>query len=268
VPAPAEEFPPPPVALANVYEGEANLSEYWVSEKLDGVRGYWDGAHLLTRGGHRIHAPDWFTADWPAVALDGELWLGRGKFAETSGIVRRQTPDDADWRRMRFMVFDLPGHDGSFDERLAALRTLLADLDVAWVRPVEQFRVSGPAELRARLKAVVAEGGEGLMLHRGDSHHRAGRGDDLLKVKLYRDAEARVVGHLPGKGKYEGMLGALVVERPDGLRFRLGTGFTDAQRRNPPPLGGWVTYRFNGFTKNGVPRFARFLRIRPGGDIE
>jgi DNA ligase-1 len=90
----------------------------------------------------------------------------------------------------------------------------------------------------------------------------------LLKVKLYRDAEARVVGHLPGKGKYEGMLGALVVERPDGLRFRLGTGFTDAQRRNPPPLGGWVTYRFNGFTKNGVPRFARFLRIRPGGDIE
>jgi len=57
-------------------------------------------------------------------------------------------------------------------------------------------------------------------------------------------------------------VGALLVERPDGLRFRLGSGLDDAQRAAPPPIGSLVTYRHNGHTRNGVPRFARFLRVR------
>ena len=110
---------------------------------------------------------------------------------------------------------------------------------------------------------VVKQGGEGLMLHRGASHYRAERNDDLLKLKPYQDAEARVVGHLPGKGKYAGMLGALEVETAEGLRFRLGSGLSDAERRAPPPLGCRVTYRYNGINeKTGTPRFARFMRIR------
>ncbi len=258
----AAEPTPPRLMLATEYAEGIQVSEYWVSEKLDGVRGHWDGAVLRTRGGHRVDAPAWYTAGWPAVAMDGELWIGRGRFEEVSSIVRSSSPDDMAWRAVWFMVFDLPGHGGAFEERVTAMRALLDEAGVSWLRPVEQFRVADPAELDARLAAIVAAGGEGLMLHHRHARYRAGRSDSLLKYKLYADAEARVVGYTPGRGRHEGMVGALIVERPDGLRFRLGSGLSDAMRAEPPPLGSWVTYRFNGVTSNGVPRFARFLRVR------
>ena len=257
------EFAPPPVMLANIYHADTKLADYWVSEKLDGVRGYWDGEKLLTRGGELISAPGWFTAGWPKIPMDGELWVGRGKFAETVSIVLRQTVDDAGWRKIRFMVFDLPAHPGIFTERNEALKTLLAGVALPWVRQVEQLKVADHVQLRATLDRVVKNGGEGLMLHRGVSLYRAERSDDLLKLKPYQDAEAKVVGHLPGKGKHSGMLGALLVETAAGVQFRIGTGFSDADRRNPPPLGSWVTYRFTGLNeKSGIPRFARFMRVR------
>jgi DNA ligase-1 len=257
----------PPLALANSFHAGIALDDYWVSEKFDGVRGYWDGAQLLTRGGERIHAPQWFTAGWPKIPLDGELWAGRGRFAQAVSAVRQAQPDDAAWRGMQFMLFDLPAHPGSFSERDAELERVVAAIRQPWVKHVEQFRVNSPAQLRAALARTVRRGGEGLMLHRGASLYLAGRSDDLLKYKPYQDAEARVVGHLPGKGKYAGMLGALEVETAAGLRFRLGAGLSDAERRDPPPLGCWVTYRHNGINDaTGIPRFARFMRIR--GDME
>jgi DNA ligase-1 len=252
--------------LAKVYDaeerGEADLSAYWVSEKYDGIRAYWDGHELLTREGNVIHAPMWFVAGWPPDALDGELWIGRGRFEEVASTVRDLKPDDAAWRRVRYMVFDLPAHPGPFTKRLAALKTLLANLSVPWLEFVPQVKVADRAALQRKLQDVVAAGGEGLMLHLGNSLYRGGRSDDLLKFKPLADAEARVIAYLPGKGKYRGLLGALVVQRPDGLRFRLGSGFTDDQRRHPPPIGSWVTYSYQGLTEKGVPRFARFVRVR------
>jgi DNA ligase-1 len=256
---------PPPVMLPEVHHAgdPIDVSAYWISEKLDGVRGRWDGEKLCTRGGHRINVPAWFTANWPDVPLDGELWIGRGRFAEVSGVVRAGDPDDPRWHDVHFMVFDLPAHGGPFDARVMRMRTLLDNPDIPWLRPIRQFRLKTVAQLDARLKQIESAGGEGLVLQRHDALYEAGRSDTLLKYKPYDDAEARVIGYTPGEGKYEGMMGSLIVERPDGLRFRLGTGFTDAQRADPPPIGSWVTYRYNGFTVNGVPRFARFLRIRP-----
>ena len=253
---------PPPVMLATSYEAGVDVQAYWVSEKLDGVRGRWDGRRLWTRGGHEIDAPGWFTAGWPRVPMDGELWMGRGRFDEVSGVVRARDADDTDWRRVKFMVFDLPAHGGPFQARVLHMRSLLDDADIAWLQPVRQFQVGDVAELDGRLDRIVDAGGEGLMLHHRDALYHAGRSDDLLKYKPYQDAEALVVGHTAGRGKYRGMLGALIVERADGLRFRLGSGFTDAQRADPPARGSYVTYRFNGLTGNGVPRFARFLRVR------
>lgn len=237
LPTPLFAGEPPPLMLANAYRNEITLAEYRVSEKLDGMRGYWDGHRLLTRGGEVIRAPSWFTASWPDTPLDGELWISRGQFAQTVSIVRQQTPDDAAWRKLRFMVFDLPAHPGTFDERNAALRQIVDRVGQPWLQQVAQFSVADRNELQTLLKRVVKQGGEGLMLHRGSSLYRAERNDDLLKLKPYLDAEARVVAHLPGKGKYADMLGALEVESPEGLRFRLGAGFTDAERRAPPPLG-------------------------------
>lgn len=251
-----------PVMLANSYRAGIDLSAYWVSEKYDGLRAYWDGERLLTRGGEVIHAPAWFVAGWPGVPLDGELWAGRGRFAEAVSTARTQQPDDAAWRKMRFMVFDLPSHGGVFDQRLPALRRTVASIDKPWVLAVPQEKVKSHAELQQRLQAIVQAGGEGLMLHRGASLYRAERNDDLLKLKLHDDAEAKVVAHLPGKGKHAGRLGALLVETSDGIRFRLGSGFTDAERETPPVVGSWVTYRYRGFNDSGIPRFATFLRVR------
>ena len=260
--ASAGEAGAPPLLLANAYREDVALDRYWVSEKLDGVRAYWDGERLRSRKGNPINAPPWFVAHFPRVPLDGELWMGRGAFERLSGAVRRQRPDDAQWREIRFMVFDLPSSPATFDRRLQRLREMFETVASPYVALVEQFRVAGRAELMERLERVVADGGEGLMLHRGSSLYAAGRSDDLLKLKTHEDAEAVVIGHLPGKGRLTGMLGALLVETPEGLRFRLGTGFSDEERRNPPPLGTTVTYKHHGRTRNGVPRFASFLRIR------
>ena len=213
----------PALLLARPWQSGTDLADWWVSEKYDGVRGFWDGSALRTRGGERIAAPPWFTAGWPATPLDGELWAGRGGFEQAQSTVARQSPDDAAWRRLRYMVFDL----------------------------------------QALLREVVGGGGEGLMLHRGSSHYRAGRCDELRKLKPHDDAEARVIAHLPGRGRHAGRLGALWVQTPEGRRFALGSGFTDAQRADPPPVGSWVTYRHRGVHPgSGLPRFASFLRVR------
>ena len=260
--APWADAAPPALMLADVYRRGMPLDGYWVSEKFDGVRGYWDGKQLWTRGGERVVAPDWFTAPMPNTPLDGELWAGRGRFNLAVSTVRSQTPNDAAWREMRFMVFDLPAQPGSFDARLAALKKLLPITSAPWVVPVAQQRAGTHAELQALLDKTVKLGGEGLMLHRGGSVYRGDRNGDLLKFKPYDDAEARVVAHLPGKGRHAGRLGALLVEMPSGQRFKLGGGFTDAQRGDPPPVGAWVTYRYNGKNPGGLPRFARFMRVR------
>ena len=252
----------PALLLANVYRPGMPLADYWVSEKYDGVRGYWDGHSLRTRGGETVAAPAWFTAGWPATPMDGELWAGRGRFAHAQSTTRQQQPDDAAWRQMRFMVFDLPAHGGVFDERLRALKALVASIQQDWVQAVPQQRVATDAALQALLQRTVRAGGEGLMLHKGSSLYRSGRSDDLIKLKTHDDAEALVVGHLPGKGKHAGRLGALLVEMPTGQRFKLGAGLTDADRNQPPPLGSWVTYRYRGTHDGGLPRFASFVRVR------
>lgn len=253
---------PPSLMLATTYEAGIDVSDYWVSEKLDGVRGRWDGAVLRTRGGHLVEPPGWFTANWPKLPMDGELWMGRGRFSEVSGVVRSIQAGDRAWRQVQFMVFDLPASTEPFGTRVLRMRTVLAQADIAWLQPVAQVRVADARELDERFEAVVAAGGEGLMLHHRRASYELGRSDDLLKHKPYQDAEAQVIGFTAGRGKYVGMLGALIVERPDGLRFRIGSGFSDEERAEPPPVGSHVTYRYNGLTVNGVPRFARFLHIR------
>lgn len=264
----AEERAAPALMQATVYRDDLGVpvSEFCVSEKLDGVRAFWDGAQLQTRSGLPIAAPVWFAAKFPRVALDGELWGGRGTFERTSGVVRSMTTQDAAWRELKYMVFDAPRLPGTFDVRLALLAQLVAQARLEWVSAVAQSRLDDSARLRAELRRVEALGGEGLMLHRGSALYSPGRSADLLKLKSFEDAEARVIGYVAGNGKYRDLVGALLVEREDGVQFRVGSGLSDTQRRAPPPIGSWITYAYNGFTGSGLPRFPRFLRIRPEAD--
>jgi len=217
---------------------------------------------LRFRSGLPIAAPAWFTAALPKTALDGELWLGRGRFDELSGIVRHQLPVDADWRSVRYMIFDLPGAAGVYSERSQHLSALVADARQPWLQMVAQQRVPSPAALQNLLQQTASEGGEGLVLHRANALWTPGRSEALRKLKLQPDEEARVVAHLPGKGRHAGRLGALLMEMPNGQRFALGTGLTDAQRADPAPVGSLVTYRYHDHTPRGLPKFASFLRVR------
>lgn len=262
IPVHASDSAAPPLLLARHYADRYDPADYLVSEKLDGVRAYWDGIQLRFRSGRQIHAPAWFTAPFPAQALDGELWMGRRSFERLSAAVRRQEPVDAEWKDVVYHLYELPGGEGSFSERIARLQTLAANAAVPWLQVLPQVRVKDHATLKRKLAQVVRDGGEGLMLHRADAMWQTGRSDVLLKMKPQHDAEATVVAHEQGQGKYRDMLGALVVMTPDGRRFRLGTGFTDAQRRQPPAIGSTVTYRYREMTGTGLPRFASFLRVR------
>lgn len=100
------------------------------------------------------------------------------------------------------------------------------------------------------------------MLRQPASAYESGRSTTLLKVKTFHDAEARVVEHLAGAGRHKGRLGALLVELPNGTRFSVGTGFSDAQRGSPPPIGSTITFRYQELTDGGVPRFPTFVRAR------
>ena len=251
----------PNLLLANVWNPSIDPTGWWMSEKYDGLRAYWDGQKLWSRKGNLIHAPDYFLVELPRdIALDGELWIGYGKFEETASIVRSETPDDR-WKRVHFMVFDAPQAKGTFEQRMQFLRETVLEGN-RFVRIVAQERCQGVAQLLAERDRVVRQGGEGLMLRQPESAYEPGRSPTLLKVKPYDDAEATVIAHEPGKGKFAGKLGALRVRTDDGREFSIGSGFTDAERESPPPVGTVITYRFQGLTAKGLPRFASYLRVR------
>jgi DNA ligase-1 len=255
----------PALLLAREAPAAPDPAGYLVSEKFDGVRALWDGHQLRFRSGAPVPAPASFLRQLPPQSLDGELWLGHGRFSELAGLVKRQGAREADWAGIRYQLFELPGAEGSFEARARALAALVDSLDAPALHAVPQERLAGRAALQARLRQVLAAGGEGLMLHRADASYAPGRGDALLKLKPQQDAEGVVVAHrLGAEGRMQGLLVALRLRLPEGREFLLGSGFSDALRRDPPPLGAVVTYRHRGWSAHGLPRFASFLRVDPG----
>lgn len=250
-----------PVQLATRYDGE-DVTDYLVSEKLDGIRAIWDGHQLTTRKGHRIHTPQGYTKDWPTVWLDGELWAGRQQFSKVQHTVLDQTPNAKAWQEVHYYVFDAPSSGRTFAQRARYYQSNLEALSLPHLKAIEQREIPSNQALYEWLNDVVGQGGEGLVLHRKDAEFKDGRSNALLKLKPYMDSEAIVVGYTQGKGKYQGLVGALVVKLKNGTRFRLGSGLSDAQRANPPKVGEVVTFTYQGFTQNGIPRFASFLRVR------
>ena len=251
----------PPLLLAESWDNAADLSDWWMSEKLDGVRAYWDGKQFLSRQGNLYHAPDWFIEGLPSVPLDGELWIDRKKFQRTVSIVRRQDKNDL-WNEVRFLIFDAPAATGGFEDRLAFLANMLAKNAVKFARQHPHERCKNLEALRAELRRIESLGGEGLMLRQPGSQYVAGRSTTLLKVKTFHDAEAIVVGHQAGAGRHKGRMGALLVRLPDGTDFSIGTGFSDRERENPPGVGATVTFRYQELSEAGVPRFPSWVGVR------
>jgi len=255
------EATPPPVLLAHVWENDVDLVGWWMSEKLDGVRAYWDGRRFLSRLGNEYIAPTWFTAGLPNAPLDGELWVGRKQFQRCVSIVRKHEAHD-EWREVRYLIFDAPAHKAPIEDRLQHIQETLARHKPAYAQYHSHEVCRGVDHMRQELRRVEALGGEGLMMRRPRSHYEVGRSHTLLKVKSFHDAEARVIGHQPGTGKHKGRLGALLVEMPNGTQFAVGTGLSDAERSSPPAIGSIITYRYQELSDGGVPRFPSYVGVR------
>ncbi len=251
----------PDVFLLKTYDGSQNVVGWVMSEKLDGVRGLWDGEHLRTRNGNVLHAPTWFTRDFPPFALDGELWTQRGDFENIVSIVRRKTPDER-WAQVSYRIFEVPNQAGGLLQRLAVLADYLAEHPVDHLGIIPQIRVKSASHLTRLLDEIVAGGGEGVVVRDPAQPYRTGRLPHALKVKRYLDAECVVRKILPGRGKYTGMMGALQCQMADGRMVAIGSGFSDKMRADPPPPGSVITFKYYGLSNQGNPRFPVFMRRR------
>jgi DNA ligase-1 len=259
---PGQKKEVPPLLLADPWAPDLDVTGWWLSEKLDGQRAYWDGKQFWSRYGNPIRPPDWFVAGLPAEPLDGEMWIGRGQFQRTSGLVRRQDRHEF-WKEIRYVIFDAPGQDREFEARLAFLQDVLRRQAPPYARALEHKLCQGKDHLFAELAEVQRLGGEGLMLRQPGSRYVAGRSATLLKVKTFHDAEARVLGYQAGKGRHKGRVGALCLRLSNGIEFEVGTGLSDAERANPPAVGSVITFKYQDLTDAGLPRFPVFVRVRP-----
>ncbi len=261
----------PDLLLLKQYEPGQNINGWLMSEKLDGVRAYWNGRQLMSRSGKQFAVPTWFTENFPPFELDGELWLGRNQFEQTISIVNKLTAHNG-WQGITYQVFELPNQVGGLLARMNVLNLYLTHFPAPYLRVVEQVEVSSESKLQVELQRILAMGGEGLVVRNPESLYHAGRSNEALKVKLKQDAECEIKGYTEGKGKYLDKVGALKCEivdgqftdltDPDDRLLKIGSGLTDLQRAEPPAIGAVITFQYIGLTKKGLPRFPVFLRVR------
>ncbi|KAG6890709.1 hypothetical protein C0995_005082 [Termitomyces sp. Mi166 len=272
----------PELLLASKWDVETgpDPTGWWILEKLDGVRTYYDGRDMISRLGNPFTPPKWFLEKLPKdVTLDGELFGGRGEFQSTVSIVK--TVNSPHWKNITFQIFDIPskGHL-SFEERIDILKKLFGpdgNYASGLVKVVEHEKAKSRQHVLDKLKEIESLGGEGLMLRKPASEYEGRRSGSLLKIKVsilvsrlslstdhfkrqtFYDAEAVVTGHVPGKGRHQGFTGALKCRMRSGKTFSVGTGLSDKQRKNPPKIGAIIIYRFQELTKDGIPRFPSYV---------
>ena len=253
------------IMLPQVYRDNIPVVGWLMSEKLDGVRGYWDGKQLLSKNGLNFHPPAAFIQDLPPFPLEGELWGGRESFEQTISIVKKQQAHNG-WLHLQFAIFDVPKEPGSFSSRIQKAERWFTTHPTQFAFVIPQKTITNPEQLQEELQRIEKLGGEGLIVRNPNALYHTGRSSDILKVKNYFDMEATVIDHIPGKGKHEGRLGSLLVEIPgknkEKIHFKIGTGFSDPIRRHPPPVGSIITFKYYGFYASGIPKFPSFIRIR------
>ena len=320
--------------LGQTYKpGKVSPAGWFISEKMDGIRCFWDGGisrglmaetvryantikdvnpqkatGLWSRTGKVIHAPDWWLNHLPDFPLDGELFLGRGKFQSTYSIVAKYTPTK-DWDLIDYRIFDSPPYHTFLTPRTIKVRdyefqvengcgypddgvktTWTFEMVWGWlqrqqfenevVQLTEQIRLpfdhfDAVKVMDQFLDLIVTKGGEGVILRKAVSFWVTQRSHSLLKHKPYHDAEATVLGYKFGEGKYEGMMGSLILKSENDKIFKI-SGFTDVERVIPGalgpgqevyegnhplfPIGSRVTYKYRELSDDGVPKEPRYFR--------
>ncbi|RDU72318.1 DNA ligase [Helicobacter aurati] len=282
---------------------ESHITEYLISEKLDGIRAIWDGKVMKTRNGKIIPAPTCWIKSFPPFPLDGELWTKRNDFENISSIVRQQKPTCKSWDRITYYVFDvippynfnkqlcqtpttkttknLPS-ECSLLGRLTKIQNYLDSHPHPHITVLQQEVVKSKKALYEKLRVVTNLQGEGLIIRKNYNPYQGGRNNENLKLKKRQDSECKIIGYVEGKGKLQGKMGAVICtqtkaslrqstsnnhnklsidSQTENISFKVGSGWNNTLRENPPKLGSIITYQYQGLTKNGIPRFPTFLRI-------
>ena len=234
-----------------------NINSWLMSEKLDGIRAYWNGKELLSKNGNKIYAPDWFIKDFPNFELDGELWTKRNDFENIQNIVLDKNPSEQ-WTQITYNIFEVPNAKGNFKERLKKIDNYLKDKPYKNIKIIPQLLCKNEEHLESYLQKLINKKAEGIIIKNPNLEYFTGRSDQILKVKKFEDDEGLVIA-LNYKNK---RFKSLVVKQKNGIIFNLGGGFSDKERLDPPKVGDLVSYKYYGFTKYGKPKFASFLRIR------
>lgn len=251
----------PDLFLLKTYDDSKDVVGWVMSEKLDGVRGFWDGESLKTRSGKNLNPPQWFIDGYPPFAIDGELWSRRGDFETISSIVRSTNAHDR-WKQITHNIFEVPNQSGGLLERLSVLERYLASNPIPHLKILKQTKVQSQQQLKDFLQQVLNNQGEGVVVRNPDTLYQTGRLSSALKVKRYFDTECIVLDTVEGKGKYRGMMGALLCQTEDGKHVRIGSGFKDKDRVNPPAIGSKITFKYYGFTNKGNYKYPVYLRSR------
>ena len=240
---------------------DQNVSGWLMSEKMDGVRAYWDGQKLISRGGVVFAAPTWFTEGFPPFAVGGEWWSKRGGFSKIVSVVKKQEPHEG-WKEIAFYAFDVPLESGGLVQRLVKLEYYLKLNQADYLHIAKQVTCKDNDDLQRFLSEVEQGGGEGVVVRNPDAKYVAKRDPNALKVKRFYDAECVVTALHPGEGKYKKVLGSLTCQNDEGVRFDIGSGFSDEERKNPPAIGTKITYKYKETTSNQKPRFPVYVRIK------
>ena len=246
----------PELLLLKTYKNQ-NISGWVMSEKLDGIRAYWNGKNLISRGGHIIHAPKWFIKDYPAFELDGELWSKRSDFENISSIVRDKIPSKA-WSEIKYYIFEVPNAKGGLLKRLNIARSYENNI----IKIIPQLRIKNRKHLQVFLHKIDKNGGEGVVLRDPNASYINKRTNKALKLKIFRDKECKVIAHNDGHGNFKGVLGSITCQLDNNITFKIGSGFSLKERNNPPSIGTIITFKYQKMTKYNKPRFPIFLRVR------
>lgn len=252
----------PDLFLLKTYDKNLDVIGWLMSEKLDGVRGFWDGEKLISRGGFILNPPKSWVTGFPNFAIDGELWTKRADFEGVSSIVRRKNPDNR-WKNVSFNIFEVPRQEGGISQRLKILQDYLQQYPSKTIKIIKQIPIKSKQQLNNFLNKIVKKKGEGIVVRNPKTLYQTGRLSSALKVKKYQDDECTVLEILRGKGKYENKMGALKCQTKTGKIFKVGSGFTDIQRQNPPAIGSEITFKYYGLTKNQNYKHPVFLKIKP-----
>lgn len=251
----------PDLFLLKNYADKKPVIGWLMSEKYDGIRGFWNGKQLLSRSGKVITAPVWFIKNYPPFAIDGELWTQRGDFENISSIVGRKNPDNR-WQQISHQIFEVPNQAGGLLDRLAVLQNYLRYHKNTPIQIIKQITISDKSALKSFLSQVLNDGGEGVVVRNPTPPYQTGRLNSALKVKPYFDTECKVKKILAGKGKYTNKMGSLLCQTKAGKQLKIGSGFTDKQRDNPPNIGDTITFKYYGLTKKGKFKHPVFLWSR------